>query len=115
MGPRSLQVSLPDEEADQQEQRQSSSEEGETTILENKLPRWHELLQCWCLDFGGRVKCASVKNFQLVSRDDPEEIVLQFGKVDSDLFTMDFRPKLLSAQQAFMICLSSFDSKLSCF
>jgi len=129
-GPRSLQVSLPDEEADQQEQRQSSSprirrarsssslsssEEGETTILENKLPRWHELLQCWCLDFGGRVKCASVKNFQLVSRDDPEEIVLQFGKVDSDLFTMDFRPKLLSAQQAFMICLSSFDSKLSCF
>ena len=90
-------------------------EEDRQTILENKLPRWHELLQCWCLDFGGRVKCASVKNFQLVSRDDPEEIILQFGKVEADVFTMDFRPKLLSAQQAFMICLSSFDSKLSCF
>ena len=56
-----------------------------------------------------------MKNFQLVSRDDPEEIILQFGKVEADVFTMDFRPKLLSAQQAFMICLSSFDSKLSCF
>merc|ERR1712094_103731 len=80
-------------------------EEDRQTILENKLPRWHELLQCWCLDFGGRVKCASVKNFQLVSRDDPEEIILQFGKVEPDVFTMDFRPRLLSAQQAFMICL----------
>ena len=90
-------------------------EEDNAVVLENKLPRWHELLQCWCLDFGGRVKCASVKNFQLVSKDDPEEIILQFGKVDADVFTMDFRPKLLTAQQAFMICLSSFDSKLSCF
>ena len=106
-GPRSVRVRLEDQAEDE------GGEEG--TVLENKLPRWHELLQCWCLDFGGRVKCASVKNFQLVSRDDQEEIILQFGKVEPDVFTMDFRPKVLSAQQAFMICLSSFDSKLSCF
>jgi len=84
-------------------------------LFENKLPRWHDMLQCWCLDFGGRVKCASVKNFQLVTRGEQEDVILQFGKVDCDTFTMDFRPASLSALHAFMICLSSFDAKLSCF
>ncbi|GMP85447.1 hypothetical protein CsSME_00038596 [Camellia sinensis var. sinensis] len=36
-------------------------------ILQNKAPRWHEQLQCWCLNFKGRVTVASVKNFQLVA------------------------------------------------
>ena len=36
-------------------------------ILRNKAPRWHEQLQCWCLNFRGRVTIASVKNFQLVA------------------------------------------------
>ncbi|KAK0580322.1 hypothetical protein LWI29_000623 [Acer saccharum] len=35
--------------------------------LRNKAPRWHEQLQCWCLNFNGRVTVASVKNFQLVA------------------------------------------------
>lgn len=33
-------------------------------VLKNKSPRWHEQLQCWCLNFHGRVTVASVKNFQ---------------------------------------------------
>ena len=36
-------------------------------VLRNKEPRWHEQLQCWCLNFGGRVTVASVKNFQLIA------------------------------------------------
>ena len=39
--------------------------------------------------------------------------LLQFGKTDEDMFTMDYRSPL-SALQAFAICLSSFDSKLAC-
>ena len=48
---------------------------------------WGLLIQLWfqlgayCLNFGGRVTHASVKNFQLVSDDNPERIILQFGKV----------------------------------
>lgn len=120
-------------------------------ILRNKAPRWHEQLQCWCLNFRGRVTVASVKNFQLIaastpqpapaagpgagsgaaagaaaaaqapapaqqpqtSHSDPDKIILQFGKVGKDMFTMDFRYPL-SAFQAFAICLSSFDTKLAC-
>ncbi|KAL5228555.1 hypothetical protein ABZP36_016820 [Zizania latifolia] len=98
-------------------------------VLRNKPPRWHEQLQCWCLNFRGRVTIASVKNFQLVAAPspapagaptpsqpgpaDPDKVILQFGKVARDMFTMDYRYPL-SALQAFAICLSSFDTKLAC-
>ncbi|XP_010460402.1 PREDICTED: tubby-like F-box protein 10 [Camelina sativa] len=104
-------------------------------VLKNKQPRWHEQLQCWCLNFRGRVTVASVKNFQLVAARQPQQpqgtgagaaaaaaqpahpeqdkVILQFGKVGKDMFTMDYRYPL-SAFQAFAICLSSFDTKLAC-
>lgn len=108
-------------------------------VLCNKEPRWHEQLQCWCLNFRGRVTVASVKNFQLIaaprldvvpseslqqaqqqtqpssssSASDHDKVILQFGKVDKDMFTMDYRYPL-SAFQAFAICLTSFDTKLAC-
>nr|ACU18200.1 unknown [Glycine max] len=104
-------------------------------VLKNKSPRWHEQLQCWCLNFRGRVTVASVKNFQLIastppaavaptgtgptpsqptqSSSDPDKIILQFGKVGKDMFTMDYRYPL-SAFQPFAICLTSFDTKLAC-
>lgn len=94
----------------------------EPLVLKNKAPRWHEQLQCWCLNFKGRVTVASVKNFQLVaapepnpsvSQNDYDKVILQFGKVGKDMFTMDYRYPL-SAFQAFAICLSSFDTKLAC-
>lgn len=116
----------------------SSSSTGEETtksmsehvVLKNKAPRWHEQLQCWCLNFHGRVTVASVKNFQLVSssssggaatnhesslqgKGDEDTVLLQFGRVDDDLFTMDYRHPL-SAFQAFSICLTSFGTKIAC-
>lgn len=92
----------------------------EKLVLKNKAPRWHEQLQCWCLNFRGRVTVASVKNFQLVASEengptgqDHDKVILQFGKVGKDLFTMDYRYPI-SAFQAFAICLSSFDTKIAC-
>ncbi|MCO5598391.1 hypothetical protein L7F22_052486 [Adiantum nelumboides] len=91
-------------------------------VLKNKAPRWHEQLQCWCLNFRGRVTVASVKNFQLVAaleagpnlpQCELDKVLLQFGKIGKDIFTMDYRYPL-SAFQAFAICLSSFDTKLAC-
>ncbi|KAK6150880.1 hypothetical protein DH2020_015812 [Rehmannia glutinosa] len=100
----------------------STSNSGTALVLKNKAPRWHEQLQCWCLNFKGRVTVASVKNFQLVAAVDPsvdvpaaeqEKVILQFGKIGKDIFTMDYRYPL-SAFQAFAICLSSFDTKPAC-
>ncbi|KAK9136327.1 hypothetical protein Syun_015657 [Stephania yunnanensis] len=94
----------------------------EPLLLKNKSPRWHDQLQCWCLNFRGRVTVASVKNFQLVASVKPshnislaeqEKVILQFGKIGKDIFTMDYRYPL-SAFQAFAICLSSFDTKPAC-
>eukprot|EP00252_Welwitschia_mirabilis_P018641 TRINITY_DN4145_c0_g1_i1.p1 TRINITY_DN4145_c0_g1~~TRINITY_DN4145_c0_g1_i1.p1 ORF type:complete len:410 (+),score=75.63 TRINITY_DN4145_c0_g1_i1:794-2023(+) len=92
-------------------------------VLRNKAPRWHEQLQCWCLNFKGRVTVASVKNFQLVAapdtsslatnNNDHDRVILQFGKIGKDIFTMDCRYPL-SVFQAFAIALSSFDTKLAC-
>jgi len=112
---------------------EDGEEEGKARplVLKNKAPRWHEQLQCWCLNFRGRVTVASVKNFQLIaatqqapatagipmpaqsSQSDYDKVILQFGKVGKDMFTMDYRYPL-SAFQAFAICLTSFDTKLAC-
>ncbi|AED92598.1 Tubby-like F-box protein 11 [Arabidopsis thaliana] len=107
--------------------RSSSSHLKETPlVLSNKTPRWHEQLRCWCLNFHGRVTVASVKNFQLVAAGascgsgtgmsperQSERIILQFGKVGKDMFTMDYGYPI-SAFQAFAICLSSFETRIAC-
>lgn len=54
---------------------------GKQVIMHNKPPKWNEQLNAYCLNFRGRVTQASVKNFQLVTEEEPEKILLQFGKV----------------------------------
>jgi hypothetical protein len=64
-----------------------------------------------------------VKNFQLVAAIEPDNtsipqcehdrVLLQFGKIGKDIFTMDYQYPL-SAYQAFAICLTSFGTKLAC-
>ena len=65
------------------------------------------------LNFSGRVTMASVKNFQMVDPEDPDTVLLQFGRVGKDLFTMDYQWPLCPLQ-AFAIALSSFDYKIAC-
>ncbi|NXE50329.1 TULP3 protein, partial [Casuarius casuarius] len=81
--------------------------------LHNKAPVWNDETQSYVLNFHGRVTHASVKNFQIVHGDDPDYIVMQFGRVADDAFTMDYNYPLC-AVQAFAIALSSFDGKLAC-
>lgn len=81
--------------------------------LHNKTPVWNEETQSYVLNFHGRVTQASVKNFQIVHDNDVDYIVMQFGRVAEDVFTMDFRYPMC-ALQAFAVALSSFDSKLAC-
>ncbi|AET03929.1 tubby-F-box-like protein [Medicago truncatula] len=89
---------------------------GKTQMRDSSsAPRWDEQCKGWHLDFKGRVTVASVKNFQFVAAVDPshnvspeeqERVILQFGKIGTDIFTMDYSYPL-SAFQAFAICLAS--------
>jgi hypothetical protein len=103
----------------QQQQQKRPPPPADLVVLRNKAPRWNEALGAYCLNFGGRVTVASVKNFQLVadcsgdSGGAEDAIVMQFGKASGDTFTCDFRWPLC-ALQAFALCLSSFDGKLAC-
>jgi hypothetical protein len=81
--------------------------------LHNKTPQWNDETQSYVLNFHGRVTKASVKNFQIIHYDDPDYIVMQFGRVSEDVFSMDYNYPLC-ALQAFAITLSSFDNKLAC-
>uniref|UniRef100_A0A671S9R5 Tubby-related protein 3-like n=1 Tax=Sinocyclocheilus anshuiensis TaxID=1608454 RepID=A0A671S9R5_9TELE len=58
--------------------------------LHNKAPVWNDDTQSYVLNFHGRVTQASVKNFQIVHDNDPDYIVMQFGRVADDIFTLDF-------------------------
>ncbi|KAG6773919.1 hypothetical protein POTOM_021263 [Populus tomentosa] len=64
----------------------------ELLVLKNKAPRWHEQLQCWCLNFRGRVTVASVKNFQLVATAEPSHNV---PAADQSLTSCLFYPVLI--------------------
>jgi len=81
-------------------------------ILQNRPPWWNIELGAFVLNFGGRVKVASVKNFQLCERNDQDHI-MQFGRIEGrHAFTMDFQHPL-TPMQAFAIAISSLQSKIS--
>ncbi|CAG8432788.1 521_t:CDS:10 [Diversispora eburnea] len=81
-------------------------------VLHNKSPQWNEETQSYVLNFNGRVTLASVKNFQIVHDNDLDYIIMQFGRVEEDTFTMDFMYPMCPLQ-AFAIALTSFDAKLA--
>jgi tubby-related protein 1 len=83
-------------------------------VLKNKQPKWNDQVGAYVLNFNGRVTRASVKNFQLCNvAKDHDTVVMQFGRVGKDAFTMDFQHPLCGLQ-AFGIALSSFDYKIAC-
>ncbi|XP_013149061.1 PREDICTED: protein king tubby [Papilio polytes] len=125
-GPRKMTVVLPGMTPDRQRVTITPQDDSETllerlktqtlddiVVLHNKTPVWNDETQSYVLNFHGRVTQASVKNFQIVHDSEPDYVVMQFGRISEDIFTMDFRYPLC-ALQAFGIALSSFDSKLAC-
>lgn len=129
-GPRKMQVALPGLDADGHIIKWKDSDAGHSggedilsrmrdrnmrdlVYLINKPPRWNEQVGAYVLNFNGRVTMASVKNFQLVDPDEQNAVVLQFGRVGKDEFTMDMQHPICPFQ-AFAVTLSSFDSKIAC-
>mmetsp|Transcript_25362 Transcript_25362/g.76920 ORF Transcript_25362/g.76920 Transcript_25362/m.76920 type:complete len:500 (-) Transcript_25362:591-2090(-) len=96
------------------ERYKAAQNDDDVQILKNKPPKWNDQVGAYVLNFNGRVTRASVKNFQLYNpTKDPEAVLMQFGRVGKDAFTMDYQAPLC-ALQAFGIALSSFDYKIAC-
>ena len=109
--PRQVSVALPGNSAKSELLTRFSHSDDKLTVLEQRQPKLVD--GQYSLNFYGRATVASVKNFQLVHEDNLDHVMLQFGKVGKDVFTMDFQHPM-SALQAFAICLTSFDNKLAC-
>jgi hypothetical protein len=97
-------------DSDQNRSVENRKDDTDLTKLVNKQPQWDEKYGGPVLNFNGRVKVSSVKNFQLLmksgksptrsaesqenqakSDNDFNDITLQFGKVDKDRFSLDFQ------------------------
>lgn len=96
-----------------QQQPQQQQQMRNVVKLVNKSPEWHKGLSSFALDFHGRVTMASVKNFQIVHEANPDYVVMQFGKVNKDLYTCDYSYPFC-ALQAFALAITSLDNKLGC-
>jgi tubby-related protein 1 len=83
-----------------------ASDYGKYYVFETKEPVLEDAT--FRLDFKGRVTVASVKNFQLVSEDDLDHVVCQFGKVGTDAYTIDFQAPF-NAVQAFALAICQFN------
>lgn len=96
------------------ERYKAAKNDNDVQILKNKQPKWNDQVGAYVLNFNGRVTRASVKNFQLCNMArDPDSVIMQFGRVGKDAFTMDYQWPLCGLQ-AFGIALSSFDYKIAC-
>lgn len=73
------------------------------TELNSLRPTWNKKLNSLCMDFKGRVKVTSAKNFQLCLGD---KAVLVYGKISEETFCLEYEHPLSTAQ-AFAIALTT--------
>jgi len=79
----------------------------------NKKPAYSEQHKSFFLNFSGRIKQGSVKNFQIIKENDPDYLYIQFGRIDDNTFALDFQYPF-SPLQAFSVALTSLDRKFAC-
>ncbi|KAJ2723676.1 Tubby- protein 2 [Coemansia sp. Benny D115] len=95
------------------ERYRANSDDRDLVVLWNKMPEWCDESRAYVLDFAGRVRVPSVKNFQLMHPDEEEYTVLQFGRFGPDSFTLDMRYPMTHVM-ALGVAISSIDKKLAC-
>ena len=83
-------------------------------VCHTKKPTFNKQLDAWTMDFRGRVKIASKKNFQICCDDilNGNQVLMVFGKVSKNHFSLDVRTPL-TVGGAFAVALTSFADKLA--
>jgi hypothetical protein len=84
-------------------------DEAAVASLSSRRPKWSPKQRTLALDFRGRCKMASSRNFQLEvdSQNQRADVRLLFGKVGEDEFVLDYK-RPLGLVQAFAAALSTY-------
>ncbi|CBJ48642.1 conserved unknown protein [Ectocarpus siliculosus] len=110
----------PEEQRAQQHYATLGSEGSDIITFETLSPSWNEVLHAWTLNFNGRVKIPSKKNFlvspekgNLVMEQDFGEgkVHIRHGKMSKSRFSVDFRHPV-SPIVALGVCCSTFANKM---
>jgi hypothetical protein len=78
----------------------------------NRKPKYSTVIKEYILNFSGRIRASSSKNFILEDKTTKKEIVM-FGKTGENDFRMDISSPI-TPFLAFCLNLANFDSKLIC-
>lgn len=90
------------------------SNQQEPRKLKNRDPVWDPQYHSWTLNFGGRVKRKSARNFQIMEQNEQKQHnFLIFGRIDAESFVLDYRNPF-TALQAYCLALSALDRKIAC-
>lgn len=96
-----------------------SDEMLDVSVFHTKKPVWNDELRAWTLNFNGRAKRASKKNFLLIPPADFKEgtatkedgrVFLRFGKMTKQRFSLDFRDPF-SPMVALGVAVTTFAKK----
>ena len=80
-------------------------------MLNTKKPKWNPKMEAWTMDFKGRAKLASKKNFILIDEDIEDRVLMLFGKVTKNRWSLDYAPPM-NPLTCLFVALSAFSSKL---
>jgi hypothetical protein len=90
----------------------AKSEDKNFVVLETKKPRWNPKMEAWTMDFKGRAKLASKKNFILIDSDYEDRSLFLFGKCTKNRWSFDYAYPM-NPTTCLFVALTAFSSKLA--
>lgn len=106
--PKEIKITLKAPKTNASEHLGTDNNEIETHILESKRPILNQTTRNYQLDFRGRANLPSTSNVQIIEPTNPEEILLQLGRMEKHEYSLDFSYPfcILSAFGFALACLS---------
>lgn len=103
-GPVKMEISL---------SNKSSTVNSSELFFYNKMPSYSKKYNCYVLKFIDRTIKSSIKNFQLINKENEEDIYLQFALMEDNTYILDYKEPF-NALTAFAIGIINLSQKILC-
>ncbi|GMI19667.1 hypothetical protein TrRE_jg6902, partial [Triparma retinervis] len=90
----------------------STTKREDFIVLETRKPKWNPKMEAWTMDFKGRAKLASKKNFILIDPDYEDRALFLFGKCTKNRWSFDYAYPM-NPLTCLYVALTAFSSKLA--